>query len=371
MTKDIIPQDKVAIATLLMNGNSYVKAAIALAGSIQRHMKDRKIKYQSTCDTHVGKKDDIINIELVCLITDDVTDREILLKCYNHVYIVDRIKAVGMPALGGNSSSKIYHWISDAPTKWNIFGLTEYKKVLFLDADMILLDDISSLFSLPCPAAMFDHQSSTNYVENPLWTGYKEKGPGFINWYTSSLTHQSEISPLGGMKTGTTISTESLNSLRLRSNSQFALHGGIILIEPDKNLLHQYKDDLSSIISSLKKPIYYNKRLIGYEKTDRTISSIDEITLALFMHDIGYTWTHIGMEYNVAAYHTYGIYKDSAKIIHYLGVYKPWGIHQDGITERQFLSDKVKEGKEVYQIHHETTELWYSYYEDAISRYTS
>jgi lipopolysaccharide biosynthesis glycosyltransferase len=65
-----------------------------------------------------------------------------------------------------------------------------------------------------------------------------------------------------------------------------------------------------------------------------TLSGIDEITLTLFYHNHGYTWHHISMSYDVAAYHQYAIFRaDEAKertrsttihALHYITPYKPW-----------------------------------------------
>lgn len=356
-----------AIATLVMGGNSYIPAAIALAKSLSRSIISK-------------------DIEFVCLVTEDVTQRETLSKYYHHVYLVNKIHVDELPGLGGSSATHIYHWISDAPTKWNIFALDTYEKVLFLDADMIVTQDITELFLLDVPAAMFDHQAAREYALNPCWTGSKEKGNGFINWYKIALGIETKKSPLPpactsgdisdviSMPTGIKIPRECMDNLRLHSNSQFALHGGIALIKPDKRLLEKYKRDLPSIVSSLcmKKRVYreskdhMSKRISHeYTKTDKTISGIDEVTLALFLHDMGHTWTHIGMEYNVAAFHTYGIFRNRTKILHYVGCYKPWDTREIGLSEREYVASKSEQGiKPAYKLHHEVVEIWWHMYED-------
>ena len=346
-----------AIATLVMGGDNYVSAAVALSKSLREYIKDR-------------------DIELVCLITADVTQGNILKEHYHHVYLVDKITASDMPSLGGLTATKIYHWISDAPTKWNIFALDSYEKVLFLDADMVVLQDIYELFSLDAPAAMFDHQAAREYAVNPAWTGYKEKGEGFINWYKIAKGLETKKNPpIPGhtteMITGTKIPKECLDNLRHHSNSQFAIHGGIALIKPDKKLFIAYKENLSRIIASLQKKEAIsnkssNKRRLPptFVKTENTLSSIDEVTLSLFMHDMGYEWTHIGMEYNVAAYHTYNIFRERTKILHYVGCFKPWNNGVFGYTEREYVQMKSKEGiKPAYKSHHAVVEIWWKIYE--------
>jgi len=346
------------IATLVMGGDSYVPAAVALSKSLRRYIEGR-------------------NIDLVCLITADVTMEITLRDHYHHVYVVDKITATNMPSLGGLTATKIYHWISDAPTKWNIFALDMYEKVLFLDADMIVLQDIYDLFSLEPPAAMFDHQVAREYVANPSWTGYRKKGKGFINWYKIAVGLETQNLPILDhtpvMVTGTKIPKECLDNLRHHSNSQFAIHGGIALIKPDRKLLTMYRENLSYIIDSLqkKKPYTYHHSVRSsspsFVKTERTLSSIDEVTLSLFLHDMGYEWTHIGMEYNVAAYHTYNIFLESTKIMHYIGCYKPWNDGLYGLSEREYVQIKSDQGmKPAYKSHHIVTEIWWKMYESSL-----
>lgn len=327
------------IATLVMGGNSYVNAAIALAKSLHKYIQER-------------------DVDLICLITSDVTEKDEIQKYYKYVYTVDRISVTDIPNVGGTLASKIYHWISDAPTKWNILSLDQYEKILFLDADMIVLQDIYELFSLPVPAAMFDHQIAREYVSNPLWTGDKDKGIGFLNWYKIALglaTLKSREEKT--METGTKIPSSCIENLRLHSNSQFSLHGGIALLKPDKQLLYEYIQSLPQIIQSLQR-----KKGYKYIHTDTTLSSIDEITLAIFMHNKGYTWTHIGMEYNVSAFHTYRIFQDRTKILHYVGCYKPWLL-----DERKYIAEKYDSGKNTfYQYHYLAVELWWKIFDTTI-----
>jgi len=307
-----------------MGGNSYIPAAIALAKSLR---------------LNTSLKD----IDIVCLITNDVTDREDLSNVFDHVYIVDKINAGNIPNVGGISATRIYHWVSDAPTKWNILSLIQYEKVLFLDADMIVLQDISHLFSLSAPAAMFDHQCATNYVSNTLWTGDKAKGGGFLNKY-------------GKLKTGSKVNRYLLDRLRTHSDSQFALHGGIALIKPDMDLYHKYINELPNIVSSLRKK--------SGSAIKGTLSAIDEISLSLFMHDQGYVWTHISMEYNVAAYHTYSIFRENTKILHYVGIFKPWSLNTAGMSEREYINIKYEENPSSdWRFHHEVIEIWWNIYQ--------
>jgi len=340
-------QERYAIATLLMGGNSYVPGAIALAKSL--HL-------------HINKKD----IDFICMVTKDVTDRVEIARLYTRVIEVEKITVQNLPSMG-SSASKIYSWINDSPTKWNILSFTEYKKILFLDCDIVILSNISRLFNLSCPAAVFDHQSAREYAQDPLWTGNKEKGSGFINWYKLELGYESFESPFVNnytykFPTGVKIPQRIASKLAERSNCQFALHGGVVLIEPNIEEFHLYKQYLQSIVDSLCKKVKNGKR-ISYVKTDKLISGIDEITIQLFYCAMNKLWTNINIEYNIPAYHLFDIIRDDIKILHYVGVLKPWKtskfLSQEEVKRVNFWKDK----KYTYTSHKEVENIWNFYYD--------
>lgn len=73
---------------------------------------------------------------------------------------------------------------------------------------------------------------------------------------------------------------------------------------------------------------------------------VDELTITLFYHNHGYTWTHIDITYNLAAYHLYHMYKDSVKVLHYVNKYKPW-------TEtKEYVLENYSQHIDVYNIWH-------------------
>lgn len=326
-----------AIATLVMGGDTYINAAIALAKSCVPYISGREL-------------------ELVCMVTDDVTEYRRLYPYYHHVVHVDKIHVGNLPPLCG-SARKIYTWVSDVCTKWNVLGLTAYEKVLFLDADMLVVQDIYDLFSLHTPAGSFDHPCSKQYVSDSRWTGKRSKGHGFTNWYNTfsqlygqQLVHGSIVPPM------------SIDNLIAHSNSQFALQGGIALLSPDDGLLQEYKRDLPDIVSSLSMRDKSTTD-IRYIHTSKTLSGIDELSILVFFHRRGCKWTHIDHAYDVAAFHTYNIVGENTRIIHYMGVFKPW---RDG--ERDFLAIKAKYSTHgAYRLHHHLVEKWWDVYNSDIS----
>ncbi len=324
-----------AIVTIVMLNNYYIPGAIALGKSLRQH------------PVSIGG----CKVDTICMVTQGV-DVEALKPYWDQVLIVPLITTSYVPGLGLNAE-RLYPWMAHAPTKWQILGLTQYEKVLFIDADMIVLENIGSLFDLDTPAAIFDHPSSTGYVADPLWTGKRERGSGFVNWY-----HQDSYPVPTGMK----IPGSLLDRLRLNGNSQFAPQGSLILVKPNKAQLEAYIQCLTTILKDLQMPIVHDNIIIGYRPTTSTLSGVDETSLALFMHDQGEIWTNIGMEYGVPVMTTYDILKDRAKILHFNGLYKPWRLRTDGLMEHEYVSQLTSQGSKVYIGQHEAMQLWWSIY---------
>lgn len=289
-----------AITTLVMGGSQvdgYIKGAIALAKSARLFSA----------------------AELVCMVTPDITNTESLQEAWDHVVVVDYIKSEYRP-FGGNRAREVYGpWIENASTKWRCLGLDDYDKVLFLDADMVIISPIDELFTMKTPAMMFDHQHSTKYVTR------ESRGEGFINHYI----------PRGAdrLEHGAIVSKEAIS--RLRTNGgQFAPNGGLALLQPNRIVLDMYIKTLPSIVESLPPHV---------------TSAPDEISITLFYHDYGYDWHHIDMAYNMPAYHLYKRNKNRTRILHYVNEYKPW---------KEKVQDARKYG------HEEVWSIWHRIYGD-------
>lgn len=323
------------IATIVMLNNSYIPGAIALGKSLRKNPPSDR-----------GRK-----IDTICLVTEGV-DIEALKPYWDQIQMVSLITTSFVPGLNPGAE-KLYPWMAHAPTKWQILGLTRYEKVLFIDADMIVLTDIGSLFNLDTPAAIFDHPSSTGHVSDPRWTGKRERGAGFINWY-----YQDPPPVPTGMK----ISRQALDRLRLNANHQFAPQGSLVLLKPDQIQLKTYMKNVSTILKGLQMPISMGGTIPGYKPTTSALSGTDETSIALFMHDQGKTWTNIGMDYGVTILTTYDIYKGKAKILHFNGYYKPWRLRPDGLMDYEFVMSEASKGNKEYLSQAEAVQLWWSFY---------
>lgn len=131
---------KVAFATLLTRDDSYLPGVIALGLSIRANVP----------------KDDWPNVSLVLMVTDEITKSAT--ECANSIY--DEV--VTIPHLQ-TSASLIAHKKPEVREvykllfcKLSFFTLIQYKKVVYLDADtLVLKPDIVNLFAMPTPAAVY------------------------------------------------------------------------------------------------------------------------------------------------------------------------------------------------------------------------
>ena len=125
-------QKNYAYVTTVMLGDKYVAAAIVLAESIRK----------------LGSMAD-----LVVLITNDVSTEgvEILKRFYDHVINVEYVNFENYEKkIQGNPS-----YLDLVFTKFHVFNLVQYKKILLIDADTIILKYPDHLFTLDTPAGVF------------------------------------------------------------------------------------------------------------------------------------------------------------------------------------------------------------------------
>lgn len=215
----VIPNDMVnsdgsknyAYVTLVMIGDLYVSAAIVLAHSL------RKLDTKS---------------DLVVLVTPDVSydGRKILGMYY------DKVKEIDYVTVPNWRTKKQAHrkYLELVFTKFHLFNLTEYKKVLLIDADAIVLKHPDHLFSLDTPAGCF--------LENKdLFISYDDKGNyilppnGKIKWYDVYC----KCCPHGSL-----IPKEMTDRI-YNDYKNSGIGGGLILLEPKKGEFESILKDVS------------------------------------------------------------------------------------------------------------------------------
>ncbi len=127
-----------AHAWLLMKGDSYLPGIVVSVYSVLRTKPDA---------------------DLVVMVTPDVSEsaRQAILKAgATHLFYADYITFESLPLKTDRMTELYSKWMSSAYTKWNALALP-YKKVLLIDADIIITDNIDHLFKVNTPACLFNN----------------------------------------------------------------------------------------------------------------------------------------------------------------------------------------------------------------------
>ena len=161
-----------AYVTLIMLGDRYVPAAIVLAQSL--------IDLNSQADR-------------VVLVTPDVSieAKELLAKFY------DKVIEVNYVTVQNWRTKKQTHrkYLELVFTKFHLFNLTQYKKVLLIDADAIVLKYPDHLFTLDAPAGCFLENKDyfIYYDEKGEYKMPPETGIEWYNIYCDKFMHGQKV----------------------------------------------------------------------------------------------------------------------------------------------------------------------------------
>lgn len=200
-----------AYVTLVMLGDLYISAAIVLAYSLR-----------------------ILNTksDLVVLVTPDVseTGKRILGMFF------DKVKEINYVTVPNWRTKKQTHrkYLELVFTKFHLFNLTEYKKVLLIDADALVLKHPDHLFSLETPAG-------TLLENKDLFISYDKEGNyilppnGKIKWYDIYC----ECCPHGSL-----IPKEMTDRI-YKNFSNSGIGGGLMLLKPRKGEFESILRDVS------------------------------------------------------------------------------------------------------------------------------
>lgn len=209
--KDKYGNSLYAYVTLVMLGDKYISAAIVLSYTL------KKLNTQA---------------DLVVLVTNDVSKEgiEILMRFYDKVIEVEFVEVVNWRGIK-QSHRKYLNYVF---TKFHVFNLTEYKKVLLIDADAMVLKYPDHLFSLPTPAGVYledkdlfiTYDSKGNYI---LPTNNK------IKWYDEfcECCAHGKLIP------------KSVTDKILKNKKNSGIGGGLMLLEPKEG-------ELESIVADVK-----------------------------------------------------------------------------------------------------------------------
>jgi hypothetical protein len=200
-----------AYVTLVMIGDRYISAALVMAQSL--------IDLNSQADR-------------VVLITPDVSQegRELLAKFF------DKVIEVNYVTVQNWRTKKQTHrkYLELVFTKFHLFNLTQYKKILLIDADAIVLKHPDHIFALEAPAGCFleDKDLFIYYDEKGDYKMPPETGIEWYNKYCKLLPHGGKVPK----EFTDRVFTDYKNS---------GIGGGLMLLEPKVGEFDEILKDVS------------------------------------------------------------------------------------------------------------------------------
>ena len=153
------PTRRYAYVWLFMKGDKYLPGVFVSAYSVLRTNPDA---------------------DLVVMVTEDVSEkaRAVLQKVVTHIADVPYISFKSKKLKTGRQKQLYESWIAESYTKWNVLALP-YEKVLLLDADTIVTENVDELFKLDAPAMPMATPFIKPYGDLPTYY----KGPVGLDGY--------------------------------------------------------------------------------------------------------------------------------------------------------------------------------------------
>lgn len=237
--------DEYAWISLVMLDNRYAKGVVVLAASL----RDAKTKYP-----------------VWCMVTPDVTadTRQMLQKHVDKLIDVPMISALTAPLASKKQNMMYWPWIMHSYTKWNIFDerLIPAKKLVFVDADAVCLENCDELFDMEAPAMTFASPWAYPNTNNKI-----TENPYAING--QDPPHGAEISPA--------VIASAIASKR----SCMVGLGCLVVAEPRYEIFAAAKNKLDGVYGNTK-----------------CINGPDEQLLCDAISSLGITPRHISTQYN-------------------------------------------------------------------------
>jgi alpha-N-acetylglucosamine transferase len=264
-----------AFVSLIMFNHSYIYGMMTLAHSLRL----------------IGTKH-----KIVCMATHDIYDlyKNVLERFYDEVIPIKYIKYANCMLKSGKQETIYGTWKDFACTKWTCLALSQYNKICFLDADLIIIKNIDHLFEIQSPAGCF-----VNY-----WAEFKCR----IN------------NPYKNIKFGEIIPN---NAVKQGLSRGFVINGHCVILNPSKELFAQFSKFMTET----------------FDFNTNCISMVDEQAIVQFMNYIGKPWTQLNHAYNTIPWkitQTNIEIHDGKKrfrppyILHYFNKGKPWSEKKGG-----------------------------------------
>lgn len=268
---------KYAYVTLVMKGDAYTPGAIAMATSARL----------------MG-----CTADLVCMVTSDVLTVDLLKTAFDHVIKVDYLDYKSKEMKQKKQEEIYKSWIASSYTKWQCLALCQYEKILFIDADTILVSNLDHLFELAAPAATFSSPWATNFKTKKFRD--KEIKEGVHDEFTIDypVAHGARVDQ---------------KSIVDSFSGGYAFIASLVLLKPDMQDLEALKKMISRM-----EPFGLNN-----------YGTFDEQSLAWFYaNDKKQDWTHIHQQYNFIIHKPEWLMEGTKcrapKMLHYFKNTKPW-----------------------------------------------
>jgi hypothetical protein len=281
------PVSKYAYVMLSMKGDAYVPGVVAMAQSIRMTKTPHDIVCMCTPDVSAGAREVIGTVARV--VTVDYVR-----------YETKRMKTKRQMELYGA-------WLSEAYTKWRCLELTEYEKILFVDADMIAINNIDHLFTLEAPAGTFSTPWAREYAPESTFDlrGYPHEH-------------------------GAPVTSRAIKATFDRTNG-YTMIASMVLLKPSK-------DDFAGLCKMVEK-----MQPFGLDNW----STPDEQSLVYYFGVVkGMDWRHIHQRYNFIV-HKIDWIRDRKRdtitpphVLHYFSSKKPWHMSSE-FQKSSFNTDKV------------------------------
>ncbi len=271
-----------AFVWLLMKGDSYLPGVYTSIHSVNRTRVCKGGKFNT-----------------VVMVTSDVSESAIkqLNKVCDYVVKVDYIKKKTKPMKTVRQQEIYGSWIDVSYTKWNCL-LLPFDKVVFLDADVIVLDTIEALFDLNTPAGQFS-------------SAFAKPSGKLTNYYVDA----NNIGSDGYARHGSFIDRKMIQN----GMSTTTVHASSIVLKPSLEDFKGYMNMLNEF------------DVFGFD----TNSGADEQSIvyyySLYSKGPQKSWVNVHQRYNFHSFKQNGLFlKDEMPyVIHFMSTPKVWMMKVD------------------------------------------
>jgi len=241
--------------------------------------------------------------DVVLMITDIPENMIDLAKpVFDRIYSVPYLQIDAKPLRTEKQRERYSSWMNVACTKWNCLALVDYKKIMFVDADKIVLANVDSLFKLQTPAGCFSSPQARGYCKNG----------GMYNPY---------LKLRGGDQVKYSMISDGLDG---SNGASFTVIGTMLIMAPSADHYREFKSMLG---------LYSKNKPFGYGNCN---SSIDEQAIVHFYsrHLLTATketidWTYVSQQHQWICWRPEWLRGGEfpPTVIHYFGL-KAWKLNR-------------------------------------------